>query len=86
MVVVIMIDSMDIYTRIDELLYQHSYCTQTISVQSIPIYHLQPNNRIYIRDDRSGINGEYIINKLSIPLNFKKLMTINATKIMPNIS
>lgn len=73
-------------TRIDELLYQHSYCTQTISVQSIPIYHLQPNNRIYIRDDRSGINGEYIINKLSIPLNFKKLMTINATKIMPNIS
>lgn len=73
-------------SKIDRLLYQHSYCTQNVSLQAVPVYHLQPNNKIHIRDDKSKINGEYIVNKITIPLNFKKLMTINATKIIPNIN
>ena len=31
---------------IDDLLYQHSYCTQNVTIQNIPVYHLQPNNRV----------------------------------------
>ena len=65
---------------VDELLYNYSYCVENISVKSIPIYYLQPNTRIYIKDDYSKINGEYIINKMTIPLDYNGTMSINATK------
>lgn len=72
--------------RIDELLYQHSYCSENISISTIPIYTLMPNQTIYVRDDKSNINGKYIISKLTIPLNYKKTMSINATKFVDSIT
>jgi hypothetical protein len=32
----------------DELLYNHSYCIENITIQSIPIYHLNPNVRVFV--------------------------------------
>lgn len=72
--------------KIDELLNQYSYCTEDINMSVIPVYHLQPNDHIYVRDDKSNINGEYVINKLTIPLGYNKTMSISATKIIPNIA
>lgn len=72
--------------RIDELLNQYTYCTEDINMSAVPAYHLQPNDHIYVRDDNSGINGEYIINKLTIPLGYNKMMSISATKVIPNIN
>ena len=45
-----------------------------------------PNQTIYVRDDKSNINGKYIISKLTIPLNYKKTMSINATKFVDSIT
>ena len=70
---------------LDEYLYQYSYCTETVSVSALPIYHLEPNTRVLIRDDNSHINGEYIINKLTIPLDPKGSMTINAIKAVDRL-
>lgn len=66
--------------RLDELLYSNVYCTESISLSTIPVYHLEPNVRIFVRDDNSGINGDYIISKMTIPLNHNGMMSINATK------
>ena len=71
--------------RIDELLLNHSYCVENINISTIPIYHLQPNNFIYIRDDKSNIEGKYSIKNITIPLNYKKTMTINALKTIDDI-
>jgi hypothetical protein len=71
--------------RIEELLYYHSYCSENISISAIPIYTLEPNFKIYIRDDKCNINGEYIINKITIPLNYNKMMNITATKAVTEI-
>ena len=65
---------------IDELIYNHSYCIESITIQSIPIYYLQPNVRIFVQDNISKISGEYIINKLTIPLAYDGVMSITATK------
>lgn len=65
---------------IDELIYNHSYCIESITIQSIPIYYLQPNVRIFVQDNISKIQGEYIINKLTIPLAYDGVMSITATK------
>lgn len=71
--------------RIDELLLNHSYCTENVNLSVIPVYTLEPNNKIYIRDDKSNIDGQYLINKITIPLNHKKTMTISALKDIDNI-
>ena len=68
---------------LDELLYQHLYCSENITLTSIPIYYLQPNNRIFVRDKKTNTNGEYLINKITIPLTYNGISSINA-QLAPN--
>lgn len=68
---------------LDDLLYQHLYCSEKITLTSIPIYYLQPNNRIFVRDKKTNTNGEYLINKITIPLTYNGTSSINA-QLAPN--
>ena len=70
---------------LDDVLYTNSYATENATIQATPIYHLQPNSRIYIRNDDTNINGEYLISKITVPLDHKKMMSITATKVIPSI-
>lgn len=72
--------SISVKNKIDELLYQFGYCIENISITALPIYHLQPNTRIYVQDKTTQINGEYIVNKITIPLTYNGTMSINANK------
>lgn len=69
----------------DSLLYKHTYATDTTTLTSVPIHHLQPNTRIFIKDDNTGINGEYIINKITIPLQYNGTSSITATRAVERI-
>ena len=71
--------------RMDELLQAHSYCIESTTIQTVPVYHLEPNTRVYVRDDASGVDGEYIITKLTIPLAYNGTMSLTATKVVANI-
>ena len=73
------------HEQLEEFLYQHAYCTESISMTTIPVYHLQPNTKISVRDDKSQINGEYIITRLTIPLTYNGTMNISATKAADTI-
>ena len=66
--------------KLDQLLYDNAYCIENITVTSLPLYHLQPNNRIYVKDKKTNINGEYLINKLTLSLSYDGTMSITATK------
>ena len=66
--------------RLDELLYEHGYCIENVSITTIPVYYLDANTRIYIYDEKSKINGDYIVSKISIPLAYNGTMSITATK------
>lgn len=68
------------YDELENLLYQHSYCSESVTIQSIPVYYLEPNTRIYIKDESSNIDGEYIISRLTLPLTYNGTMSISATK------
>ena len=65
---------------LDEELYQHTYCNDQISITSMPIYHLEPNVYIYVYDEVSKINGDYILEKITCPLNYNGTMQLQATK------
>ena len=71
--------------RIDELLQEHSYCIEATTIAAVPIYHLEPNTRILVRDDTSNVNGEYIINKVTVPLAYNGTMSLTANKVVSNI-
>jgi hypothetical protein len=51
-----------------------------ITITSIPVYNLKPNTRIYVYDKNTSIDGEYIVNKITIPLNYNGTMSITANK------
>lgn len=70
---------------LDNFLYNYSYCTEQISISTIPVYYLQPNTRIFVRDDNSGICGEYIISNLTVPLTYNGTMSITATKAVEDL-
>lgn len=70
---------------IQDLLYQYTSYNESISVQSLPIYFLEPNIRITVRDSESGINGDYMINSISIPLDINGTMSLSCTRALEKI-
>ena len=52
---------------------------------AIPIYYLEPNTKIYVKDEDSKIDGYYIINKISLPLNYNGMMSITANRAIEKL-
>ena len=71
--------------ELDSLLYQHTHAAETITLTTLPIYYLQPNTRILVNDVKNNINGEYILNKITIPLAYNGTSSLNATKVVERI-
>ena len=71
--------------KLDDLLYNNTYCIESINISAIPVYYLEPNTRIFVKDNKSKINGEYIVSKISLPLTFNGTMQITATKAVAKI-
>lgn len=66
--------------KLDEMLYQYSYCSESVTITAIPIYYLDTNTRIYVHDDEMKIDGDYIVSKITLPLVYNGTMSITATK------
>ena len=66
--------------KLDELIYQHGYCTESATINAIPIYYLEPNVRVYVYDKDTGLDGEYVVSKITLPLTYNGTMSLTATK------
>ena len=73
------------FTEIKNLLYEYTSYNETVQIQAIPIYYLEPNIRIAIQDVESDISGDYMINSLSLPLDINGTMSISATRTLEKI-
>lgn len=71
--------------KIDDLLYKHGYCIESATINTIPIYYLEPNVRVHIIDEKTNLDGYYNVSKLSIPLTYNGTMSITATKAAESI-
>ena len=71
--------------KINEMLYNHAYCVENISITAVPVYYLEPNTRIFVHDEESKINGEYLVSKITIPLTYNGTMSISATKAVERL-
>ena len=63
--------------KANELIYQHTANVEGISITSIPIYYLQPNTRIYVKDQ-----GDYTLDKITYSLTYNGTMQLSGNKIM----
>ena len=73
------------YQNVRQLLTDYTDYNESISVNCLPIYHLEPNTRVHFKDVDSGIDGDYIINSISFDLSHSGTMNINAKKVVEKI-
>ena len=71
-----------VFERADELLNEHVLSAPSITLNCLPIYYLQPNTKIYVKDEKSEIEGDFILSSFSMPLNYNGTMSITARKII----
>lgn len=65
---------------LDSKVYEKTYYQESITISCLPIYYLEPNTRIGVTNNESGINGNYIIKSISVPLEHSGTMSITATR------
>ena len=73
------------YNEVRNQLYQCSSYNESITVQAMPIYYLEPNTRITVIDPASGIGGDYIIKSISLPLTVNGTMSLSCTRALQRI-
>ena len=71
--------------QLDTMISENIMGTEGLNLTTIPIYYLEPNTRIYVKNKEEKIDGDYIISQLSIPLTYNGTMSITTTKVMKEI-
>lgn len=73
------------FEEVKMLLYNYTGYNESIQLSTVPLYHLDVNKRAEVRDVESDINGDYVINSLSIPLTVGGTMSISATRAVEKL-
>ena len=73
------------YNKVRELLYQYTSYNESVVITTLPIYYLEPNTRITIRDKESGIYGDYVMNTIAISFDIGGSMTISCIRALERI-
>lgn len=73
------------YEEIRKELYQYTNYNEQISLTALPIYYLEPNVRITVRDNQSGIYGDYMVKSISLPLDINGTMSLSCTRALERI-
>lgn len=73
------------FAAVRELVYQYTTYNETVTLNSLPVYYLEPNSRIEIEDGVIGIYGDFIIKTISLPLNYDGIMSLTAVRATERI-
>ena len=73
------------FNEVKNLLYNYTNYNETIQLQTLPIYNLEPNTRITVKDIESDISGDYMINSISVPFEPGGVMSIAATRVVEKL-
>ena len=76
------------YDTIRAVIHETTAYNNTISLTTIPVFHLEPGIRIEAtvkEESKSIIDGEYMINTINVPLAYNGNMTISASRAIERI-
>jgi hypothetical protein len=74
-----------LYEATRDLLYVETSMNDKVTLSTIPIYHLDVNSRITIKNTDTSIFGDYLIDSISVPLDVEGMMSIGCTKIIDRV-
>ena len=75
----------DAYNIARNLLYQYTDYNEAVSISTLPIYHLDVNTRITIKDTLTGIDGDYMISSYSVPFELNGTTSFSCVKCLQKI-
>jgi hypothetical protein len=70
-------------TVMDEELNNYTAFTRSITMSTIPIYSLDVNKKIRIATDET--KGQFVIDRLTIPLNYNGTMSMTLSEITDSL-
>ena len=73
------------YEQVRKELYQYTNYNEQISLTTLPIYYLEPNTRVTIKNPYIGVYDDYIIKSISLPLDINGVMNISCIKALERI-
>ena len=73
------------FDNIRSVLHEYTNYNNNVSFTALPVYYLEPNSRITIRDIDSQIYGDYIIKTISLPLDISGTMNITCSKAIERV-
>lgn len=73
------------HDKIDNMLFENTYYNSSVSITSLPVYYLEPNGICYVKNEKSKIDGYYIMEKITIPLTYNGTMAVNAIELPQRI-
>jgi hypothetical protein len=71
----------DAFSAMRNLVYTHTSFNESVSVDAIPIYNLEPNKKIVLTDINTNIFGDHYLQSFNIPLSNEGTMNMSAIKI-----
>ena len=66
-------------------LMTHIDYQETISLSTRSIFYLSPNTMIHLYDGSTGINGNYVITSITLPLSISSQMSMNCSKAIQKV-
>lgn len=73
------------FENIRESLYQNLTYNTSLSITCTPIYYLEPNNLVKVKDKLSNIDGDYVISQFNLPLAYNGTMSITAQEALTRV-
>lgn len=70
------------FEEMKNILHRSIHYNETISVDIVPMMHLEANTRITFEDEDSGFFGDYMITGISTTLDSRSNMSLNLIKII----
>lgn len=70
---------------LDNMVYDYTYYQETVQLTLLSIYYLEPNTRVTIYDEATGIYGSYLIKSFNYNLAYDGTMSLTASKIAEEI-
>ena len=70
---------------INNYIYNHVYMTQGINISAIPQYFLTPNSLMEMINSKDQLIEKYVINKITFSLRNGGAMSIQASKMLPEV-
>lgn len=73
------------FVMVQDMLYEQLSYSESLTLQILPIYHLDPNTRISVSNEFIGVQGDFVIKTMSIPLAHNGTSSLSCARALDKL-